>query len=148
MSQQTNARPLVGATDSLIALMIAVAAVVWANQQRTPAVNRCIPAGLTTKRRRRWTMSLCRPLTIFIPHCSELLTDHRPHGDGLVCHALISRLAERGHQLYIAASADRPAERIAAWRSSVRSEGSSQAMVLRPGCITCGESASCSSPCR
>jgi exopolysaccharide biosynthesis polyprenyl glycosylphosphotransferase len=33
MSQQTNARPLVGATDSLIALMIAVAAVVWAHQQ-------------------------------------------------------------------------------------------------------------------
>jgi L-malate glycosyltransferase len=48
-------------------------------------------------------MSLCRPLTIFVPHCSELLTDHRPHGDGLICHALISRLAERGHQLYIAA---------------------------------------------
>ncbi len=34
MSQQTNPRPLVGATDSLIALMIAVAAVVWAHQQR------------------------------------------------------------------------------------------------------------------
>jgi L-malate glycosyltransferase len=48
-------------------------------------------------------VSLGRPLTIFVPHCSELLTDHRPHGDGLVCHALISRLAERGHQLYIAA---------------------------------------------
>jgi L-malate glycosyltransferase len=49
-------------------------------------------------------MSLCRPLTIFVPHCSELLTDYRAHGDGLVSHALISRLAERGHQLYIAAS--------------------------------------------
>jgi glycosyltransferase involved in cell wall biosynthesis len=49
-------------------------------------------------------MSLCRPLTIFVPHCSELLTDHLPHGDGLVSHTLISRLAERGHQLYIAAS--------------------------------------------
>jgi exopolysaccharide biosynthesis polyprenyl glycosylphosphotransferase len=36
MSQQTNARPLVGATDSLIALMLAVGAVVWANQQRMP----------------------------------------------------------------------------------------------------------------
>ncbi len=36
MSQQTNARPLVGATDSLIAMMIAVGAVVWANQQRMP----------------------------------------------------------------------------------------------------------------
>jgi L-malate glycosyltransferase len=49
-------------------------------------------------------MSLCRPLTIFIPHCSDLLTDYRAHGDGLISHALISRLAERGHQLYIAAS--------------------------------------------
>lgn len=49
-------------------------------------------------------MSLCRPLTIFVPHCSELLTDHRPHGDGLISHALISRLAERGHELYVAAS--------------------------------------------
>jgi hypothetical protein len=36
MSQQTNARPLVGATDSLIALTIVVAAVVWAIQQRMP----------------------------------------------------------------------------------------------------------------
>jgi L-malate glycosyltransferase len=49
-------------------------------------------------------MSLHRPLNIFVPHCSELLTDHRPHGDGLISHALISRLAERGHELYIAAS--------------------------------------------
>jgi glycosyltransferase involved in cell wall biosynthesis len=49
-------------------------------------------------------MSARSPLTIFIPHCSDLLTDHRPHGDGLISYALISRLAERGHQLYIAAS--------------------------------------------
>ena len=49
-------------------------------------------------------MSPCRPLTIFVPHCSELLTDYRPHGDGLISYALISRLAERGHQLHIAAS--------------------------------------------
>jgi glycosyltransferase involved in cell wall biosynthesis len=49
-------------------------------------------------------LSARRPLTIFIPHCSDLLTDHRPHGDGLISYALISRLAERGHQLYIAAS--------------------------------------------
>jgi L-malate glycosyltransferase len=49
-------------------------------------------------------MSLCRPLTIFVPHCSELLTDYRAHGDGLISHAMISRLAERGHRLYIAAS--------------------------------------------
>jgi glycosyltransferase involved in cell wall biosynthesis len=49
-------------------------------------------------------MSLCHPLTIFVPHCSNLLTDHRAHGDGLISHALISRLAERGHHLYVAAS--------------------------------------------
>jgi L-malate glycosyltransferase len=49
-------------------------------------------------------MNVHRPLSIFVPHCSDLLTDYRPHGDGLISHALISRLAERGHQLHIAAS--------------------------------------------
>ena len=49
-------------------------------------------------------MSLCRPLTIFVPHCSSLLTDHRPHGDGLVAHGFIRRLAERGHLLHVAVS--------------------------------------------
>ena len=34
-------------------------------------------------------MSLNRPLNIFVPHCSDLLTDHRPHGDGLVAHGFI-----------------------------------------------------------
>ncbi len=43
------------------------------------------------------------PLTIFIPHCSDLLTDHLPHGDGIVAHGFIRRLAERGHILYIVA---------------------------------------------
>lgn len=42
-------------------------------------------------------------LTIFVPHCSGLLTDALPHGDGLVAHGFISRLAERGHRLYVAA---------------------------------------------
>lgn len=41
--------------------------------------------------------------TIFVPHCSSLLTDHRPHGDGLIAHGFLRRLAERGHQLHIAA---------------------------------------------
>jgi glycosyltransferase involved in cell wall biosynthesis len=45
-----------------------------------------------------------RPLTIFVPHCSDLLTDYLPHGDGLVAHGFIRRLAERGHELYVAAS--------------------------------------------
>jgi glycosyltransferase involved in cell wall biosynthesis len=48
-------------------------------------------------------MSLCRPLTIFVPHCSDLLTDHRPHGDGLIAYGFIRHLSERGHNLYIAA---------------------------------------------
>jgi glycosyltransferase involved in cell wall biosynthesis len=49
-------------------------------------------------------MSLDRPLSIFVPHCSDLLTDHRPHGDGLVAHGFIRRLAERGHALHVAVS--------------------------------------------
>jgi L-malate glycosyltransferase len=49
-------------------------------------------------------MNLDRPLNIFVPHCSDLLTDHRPHGDGLVAHGFIRRLAERGHVLHVAVS--------------------------------------------
>jgi len=40
--------------------------------------------------------------TIFVPHCSELLTDHLPHGDGLIAHGFISHLARRGHRLHVA----------------------------------------------
>lgn len=43
------------------------------------------------------------PLNIFVPHCSGCLTDVLPHGDGLVAHGFITRLAERGHRLYVAA---------------------------------------------
>jgi len=46
---------------------------------------------------------LQKPLNIFVPHCSGMLTDHQPHGDGLVAHGFISRLAERGHFLFVAA---------------------------------------------
>jgi L-malate glycosyltransferase len=46
---------------------------------------------------------MVKPLNIFIPHCSDLLTDHLPHGDGLVAHGFISHLAERGHRLHVAA---------------------------------------------
>jgi L-malate glycosyltransferase len=42
------------------------------------------------------------PLTIFVAHPSVLLTDHRPHGDGLAAYGFISRLAERGHMLHVA----------------------------------------------
>jgi glycosyltransferase involved in cell wall biosynthesis len=44
-----------------------------------------------------------RSLTIFIAHPSELLTDHRPHGDGLISFGFIRRLGERGHELHVAA---------------------------------------------
>jgi glycosyltransferase involved in cell wall biosynthesis len=43
-----------------------------------------------------------RPLTIFVSHCSDLFTDNRPHGDGLVAYEFVSRLAERGHRLHVA----------------------------------------------
>jgi glycosyltransferase involved in cell wall biosynthesis len=48
-------------------------------------------------------MSAALRQTIFVPHCSSLLTDHRPHGDGLIAHGFLRRLAERGHDLHIAA---------------------------------------------
>ncbi len=43
------------------------------------------------------------PLNIFIPHCSDLLTDYISHGDGLIAHGFISNLARRGHRLHVAA---------------------------------------------
>jgi L-malate glycosyltransferase len=49
-------------------------------------------------------MSLRGPFKIFVPHCSDLLTDHRPHGDGLVAHGFIQRLAMRGHEIHVAVS--------------------------------------------
>jgi glycosyltransferase involved in cell wall biosynthesis len=44
-----------------------------------------------------------KPLHIFVPHCSDLLTDHLPHGDGLIAHGFITSLARRGHRLHVAA---------------------------------------------
>jgi glycosyltransferase involved in cell wall biosynthesis len=44
-----------------------------------------------------------RPLNIFVPHCSDLLTDYMSHGDGLIAHGFISNLARRGHRLHVAA---------------------------------------------
>jgi hypothetical protein len=49
MSQQTNVRPLFGAAGTVIALMVAVAAVVWTNQLSFSIVfavlwRRCTPA--------------------------------------------------------------------------------------------------------
>jgi glycosyltransferase involved in cell wall biosynthesis len=44
-----------------------------------------------------------RPLKIFIAHPSSLLTDNRPHGDGLIAWGYIRGLAEQGHELHVAA---------------------------------------------
>lgn len=43
-------------------------------------------------------------MRIFIAHPSALLTDHAPHGDGLVAHGFIRALAQRGHELHVAAA--------------------------------------------
>lgn len=43
------------------------------------------------------------PLRIFLLAPSALLTDHRPHGDGLVAFGFIRELAGRGHELHVAA---------------------------------------------
>lgn len=43
------------------------------------------------------------PLRIFIAHPSALLTDHLSNGDGLVAFSLVRRLAERGHDIHVAA---------------------------------------------
>jgi glycosyltransferase involved in cell wall biosynthesis len=42
-------------------------------------------------------------LVIFVPHASDLLTDHHPHGDGLVAFEVASRLARAGHEVHVAA---------------------------------------------
>jgi glycosyltransferase involved in cell wall biosynthesis len=40
--------------------------------------------------------------TVFILHPSDLLTDHKPNGDGLIAFQFIRNLAARGHRLHIA----------------------------------------------
>jgi L-malate glycosyltransferase len=42
-------------------------------------------------------------LRIFVVAPSAMLTDHRPHGDGLVAFGFIEELARRGHELHVAA---------------------------------------------
>jgi glycosyltransferase involved in cell wall biosynthesis len=42
-------------------------------------------------------------LAIFVPHASDLLTDHQPHGDGLVAFEVAARLARAGHEVHVAA---------------------------------------------
>ena len=43
-----------------------------------------------------------RRLTIFVIHPSNLVTDHRPHGDGTVAWGFIRELARRGHRVHVA----------------------------------------------
>jgi glycosyltransferase involved in cell wall biosynthesis len=42
-------------------------------------------------------------LRIFVIPASAMLTDHLPHGDGLVAHGFIREIAARGHELHVAA---------------------------------------------
>lgn len=42
-------------------------------------------------------------LRIFVVSGAALLTDHRPHGDGLVAYGFIRELARRGHEIHVAA---------------------------------------------
>lgn len=44
-------------------------------------------------------------MRIFVAHPSSLLTDHRPHGDGLIAWGFISALAARGHEVHVAVQA-------------------------------------------
>ncbi len=46
--------------------------------------------------------TLARPLTLFVVHASDMLTDHLPHGDGLIAWNFLRGLAERGHTLHAA----------------------------------------------
>lgn len=45
------------------------------------------------------TRSAGQQLRIFVPHASDVLTDHLPVGDGLVAFGFIQHLAQRGHLL-------------------------------------------------
>jgi len=46
---------------------------------------------------------MSRGLRIFVPSASALLTDHRPHGEGLIAWDVFSGLADRGHELVVCA---------------------------------------------
>ena len=45
-----------------------------------------------------------RPYRIFVLHPSHFLTDHKPHGDGLLAFQFLTRLAKRGHEVHVAVS--------------------------------------------
>jgi glycosyltransferase involved in cell wall biosynthesis len=56
----------------------------------------------STTRAYRPRSSSSRELSIFVPHCSSMLTDHLPHGDGQIAYGFLKHLSERGHALYVA----------------------------------------------
>ena len=43
-------------------------------------------------------------MKILVSPASELFTDNRPHGEGLICYQIVSRLAKRGHHLHVFSS--------------------------------------------
>jgi glycosyltransferase involved in cell wall biosynthesis len=43
-----------------------------------------------------------KALNIFISHASDMLTDCKPHGDGLMADRFIRELAARGHRIHVA----------------------------------------------
>ena len=51
---------------------------------------------------------LARPLTIFVMHASDMLTDYLPHGDGLIAWNFIRGLAMRGHEIHVAVTRVEP----------------------------------------
>src|SRR5204862_7357867 len=71
--------------------------------RRSCADRRVVPSrcnGSDWSRRRR-LMSL--GLRVLVPSASALLTDHRPHGEGLIAWDVFSGLAARGHELVVCA---------------------------------------------
>lgn len=43
-----------------------------------------------------------RPLHIFVLHGSDLFTDYLPHGDGRAAYNFVTRIAGKGHHIYVA----------------------------------------------
>jgi glycosyltransferase involved in cell wall biosynthesis len=48
-------------------------------------------------------MANSRPLRIFVASAAEVLTDHVPHGEGLIAWQTFSALADKGHELVVCA---------------------------------------------
>lgn len=66
--------------------------------------HRAVPEALLSGslRPRPAAASGASPMTIFVPHASDRLTDREAHGDGLIAYEIVSRLAGRGHRVFVA----------------------------------------------